>query len=67
MAVKGQRRQRLQVPYIPLGETNALSVDAAPRAAAVDFAQSAFHHAYLVSGWTGELGATAEGRPPPIR
>jgi len=38
-----------------------------PRAAAVDFAQSAFHHAYLVSGWSGELGATAEGRPPPIR
>jgi hypothetical protein len=38
-----------------------------PRAAAVDFAQSAFHHAYLVSGWSGELGATAEGRPAPIR
>ena len=38
-----------------------------PRAAAVDFAQSAFHHAYLVSGWSGELGATAEGRPPPVR
>jgi hypothetical protein len=38
-----------------------------PRAAAVDFAHSAFHHAYLVCGWSGELGATAEGRPPPVR
>jgi hypothetical protein len=38
-----------------------------PRAAAVDFAHSAFRHAYLVSGWSDELGATAEGRPPPVR
>jgi len=38
-----------------------------PHAAAVDFAHSAFHHACQVSGWNGELGATAEGRPPPVR
>jgi Family of unknown function (DUF5996) len=38
-----------------------------PRAAAVDFAHSAFRHAYQVSGWSDELGATAEGRPPPVR
>ncbi len=38
-----------------------------PRAAAVDFAHSAFHHACLESGWNGELVATAEGRPPAIR
>jgi Family of unknown function (DUF5996) len=38
-----------------------------PHAAAVDFAHSAFHHAYRVSGWSDELGATAEGRPPPVR
>jgi hypothetical protein len=63
MAVKNQRRQRLQVPYTPPGETNALSVDAAPRAAAVDFAQSAFHDACLVSGWsqvTADGGAAAQ-------
>lgn len=38
-----------------------------PHAAAVDFLRSAFHHAYRKSGWSAELGATAEGRPPPVR
>jgi hypothetical protein len=38
-----------------------------PHAAAVDFLRSAFHHAYRKSGWSVELGATAEGRPPPVR
>ena len=38
-----------------------------PQAAAVDFLRSAFHHAYRTSGWSAELGATAEGRPPPVR
>ena len=38
-----------------------------PHAAAVDFLRSAFHHAYRTSGWSAELGATAEGRPPPVR
>jgi hypothetical protein len=38
-----------------------------PRATAVDFARSAFQDAYRVSGWNGQLGATAEGSPPPIR
>jgi hypothetical protein len=38
-----------------------------PHAAAVDFLRSAYHHAYRKSGWSAELGATAEGMPPPIR
>jgi hypothetical protein len=38
-----------------------------PRAAAVDFLRSAFQYAYRQSGWSAELGATAEGRPPPVR
>jgi hypothetical protein len=38
-----------------------------PHAAAVDFLRSAFHHAYLKSGWSADLGATAEGRPFPVR
>ena len=38
-----------------------------PHAAAVDFLRSAFHHGYRTAGWSAELGATAEGRPLPIR
>ena len=38
-----------------------------PRAAALEFARSAFRHACQVCGWDAELAATAEGRPPPIR
>jgi hypothetical protein len=38
-----------------------------PRAAAVEFARSAFQHACLTCGWDTALAASAEGRPPPIR
>ena len=38
-----------------------------PRAAALEFARSAFRHACLVCGWDTELAASAEGRPPPVR
>jgi uncharacterized protein DUF5996 len=38
-----------------------------PRAAALEFARSAFLHACQVCGWDAELAATAEGRPPPVR
>jgi len=38
-----------------------------PRGAALQFAQSAFHHACLVCGWDTELAASAESRPPPVR
>jgi hypothetical protein len=37
-----------------------------PRAAALEFARSAFRHACQVCGWDAELADTAEGRPPPI-
>jgi uncharacterized protein DUF5996 len=37
-----------------------------PRAAALEFAQSAFRHACLVCGWDPSLAASAEGRPPPV-
>ena len=37
-----------------------------PRAAALDFARSAFRHACLVCGWSPELAASAEGKPPPL-
>jgi hypothetical protein len=38
-----------------------------PRAVAVEFGRSAFHHACQVSGWDPALPGSAEGRPPPIR
>jgi hypothetical protein len=38
-----------------------------PRAAAVEFANSAFQHACQVSGWDPALPASTQGRPPPIR
>ncbi len=38
-----------------------------PRAAAVEFANSAFQHACQVSGWDPALPGSTEGRPPPIR
>lgn len=38
-----------------------------PRAAAVEFARSAFRHACLVCGWDTGLAASAEGTPPPVR
>jgi hypothetical protein len=37
-----------------------------PHAAALDFARSLFHHACAVCGWDPGLGASAEGRPPPV-
>jgi hypothetical protein len=37
-----------------------------PRAAALDFARSAFRHACLVCGWSPTLSASAEGTPPPV-
>jgi hypothetical protein len=37
-----------------------------PRAAAVEFARSAFRHACAVCGWDRALGASADGTPPPI-
>jgi Family of unknown function (DUF5996) len=44
-------------------------VRAAPdsRAAAVEFARSAFRHACLVCEWDTQLASSAEGRPPPVR
>jgi Family of unknown function (DUF5996) len=38
-----------------------------PRAAAVEFAHSAFQRACQASGWDPALHASTEGRPPPIR
>jgi hypothetical protein len=38
-----------------------------PHALALEFARSAFRHAYQVCGWDPQLAATAEGVPPPIR
>jgi Family of unknown function (DUF5996) len=37
-----------------------------PRALALDFARSAFHHSCLVCDWDPGLSATADGTPPPI-
>jgi hypothetical protein len=37
-----------------------------PHAFALDFARSAFRHACLVCEWDVALGASAEGRPPPV-
>ena len=37
-----------------------------PRAAALDFARSAFRHACATCEWDPALAATAEGRPPPV-
>ena len=38
-----------------------------PRAAALEFARSAFHHACGVCQWDPALAASAAGTPPPIR
>jgi hypothetical protein len=38
-----------------------------PRAAALQFAQSAFRHSCAVCAWDPALSATAEGNPPPLR
>ncbi len=38
-----------------------------PRAAALEFARSAFAHACTVCGWNPQLSASAEGNPPPLR
>jgi hypothetical protein len=38
-----------------------------PRAAALEFAHSAFGHACQVCGWDTALSASAEGKPPPVR
>ena len=38
-----------------------------PRAAALEFARSAFQHACLVCGWDPALPASADGAPPPVR
>jgi len=37
-----------------------------PRAAGVEFARSAFHHACAVCAWDPALPASAEGTPPPV-
>jgi hypothetical protein len=37
-----------------------------PRAFALEFARSAFRHSCLVCGWSPDLAASAEGRPPPV-
>jgi hypothetical protein len=37
-----------------------------PRAAALEFARSAFRHACQVCGWDAGLAASAEGKPPPV-
>jgi hypothetical protein len=38
-----------------------------PRAAAVEFARSAFRQACLICSWDPGLAASAEGTPPPVR
>jgi hypothetical protein len=37
-----------------------------PRAFALEFGRSAFRHSCLVCGWSPDLAASAEGRPPPV-
>ena len=37
-----------------------------PRAAALDFARSAFRHACAVCRWDEQLAASADGHPPPV-
>ena len=37
-----------------------------PRAAALEFARSAFRQACMVCAWDPALAASAEGTPPPV-
>ena len=37
-----------------------------PRSAALEFARSAFRHACVVCDWDSALGASIDGRPPPV-
>ena len=46
------------------GTTSAPSPD--PRAAALEFARSAFRHACAVCAWDPGLAASADGTPPPV-
>jgi Family of unknown function (DUF5996) len=48
-------------------DTDGLPADPDPRAAALEFARSAFRHACVICGWDPALAASAEGTPPPIR
>jgi hypothetical protein len=45
----------------------AVRAEADPRAAALEFARSAFRHSCAVCGWDPALPASAEGTPPPLR
>jgi hypothetical protein len=45
---------------------DALSGEASPHAAALDFARSAFRHSCEVCGWDPAFAASADGTPPPI-
>jgi Family of unknown function (DUF5996) len=48
-------------------DSDDLGADPDPRAAALEFARSAFRHACAICGWDMTLAASAEGTPPPIR
>jgi hypothetical protein len=48
-------------------EDEALRASPDPRAAALEFARSAFRHACAVCEWDPALLASAEGSPPPLR
>jgi Family of unknown function (DUF5996) len=48
-------------------DSDGLGAGPDPRAAALEFARSAFRHACAICGWDMTLAASAEGTPPPIR
>ncbi len=64
LRVRRAGRTRLASTY-STGRTCGPSAD--PRAAALEFARSAFRHACRVCEWDPALAATAEGSPPPVR
>jgi hypothetical protein len=37
-----------------------------PRAAALEFARSAFRHACVLCGWDPVLAGSSDGKPPPV-
>ena len=47
-------------------EWDDVRVQPDPRAAALEFARSAFRHACMVCGWDPGLAATIDGTPPPV-
>ena len=58
--------ERTSVGAVDIQFSGPVLSDSDPKAAALEFARSAFAHACLVCGWDPGLSASAAGTPPPV-